>query len=287
MTIKLGVNISKTYDDTVVPKVNSYFHSTSNHRISPEFFIIGVQKGGTTSLSKYMEQHHQVIPAQRKDVFYFNNEQHYLKGENWYKAHFALKAYKQLYDIKHRTNAITYDSTPNYFDVPEAAKRIFDFNPNAKVILLLRNPIDRAWSNYQMAKRFGFETLSFEEALAAEDERLELAKTIHQHNYIYQRLTYKKRGIYINSLKTWTNTFPKEKLLILNSELLFNDTKNTFNQIVNFLELEPNNNIDFKPVNQGNYTEQMAPATREKLHEFYKPYNQQLFDFLKVDYGWE
>ncbi|MDF1672841.1 MAG: sulfotransferase domain-containing protein [Vicingaceae bacterium] len=285
MNIKLGVNIEKTFDDTVVPKINSYFHFTSNYRIKPSFFIIGVQKGGTTSLSKYLEQHTEVIPAQRKDVFYFNNDSHYQKGINWYKAHFALKAYKKIYDLKNNTNAITYDSTPNYFDIPEAAQRIHSFNPNAKLILLLRNPIDRAWSNYQMAKKFGFETLSFEEALKLENDRLNLPN--QTHNYIYQRLSYKKRGIYINNIKPWINTFSKENILILNSESLFKDTANTYNKILDFLNLKPTKKIDFKPINQGNYSEKMNPKTREMLVNFYQPFNQELYNLLDVDYGWK
>lgn len=287
MSIELGININKTFDDTIVPKINPYFHITSNFRITPSFFIIGVQKGGTTSLSKYLEQHPEIIPAQRKDVFYFNNNIHYQKGINWYKAHFALKTYKKIYDSKNSTNAITYDSTPNYFDIPEAAQRIHKFNPNAKLILLLRNPIDRVWSNYQMAKRFGFETLSLEEALELENDRLNLDIINQNHNYIYQRLTYKKRGIYINNIKTWINTFSKDNLLILNSENLFKDTEITYNKVLDFLKLKPTEKVDFKPINQGNYSEEMAPKTREMLAAFYQPYNEELYKLLNVDYGWK
>lgn len=286
----LGINEARTNDDNIVPKVGYYFHLTSKYRILPSFFIGGVQKGGTTSLCNYLQAHPEIINPQRKDVFYFNNPIHYSKGIKWYKAHFALKAYKLIYDIKNNTNAITFDSTPNYFEAPMAAERICKDFPNAKIILLLRNPIDRAWSSYQMAMRFGFEELTFEEALQLEEERLlnEEKKIIADghHNYIYQRLTYKKRGIYINYIKKWVALFPSKNLLILKSEDLFEKPQETFDRVTDFLTIKRNTKVNFEIFNSGGYSEGMKKETREELARFYEPYNQQLYHFLGVNYDW-
>lgn len=288
--LPFGLNEARTNDDTIVPKVSAYFHLTAAFRILPSVFIAGVQKGGTTSLCNYLYAHPEVIPAQRKDVFYYNNPVHYAKGLNWYKAHFASKAYKRRYDRQHGVNSITLDATPNYFEAPGAAEKLQRDFPEAKIILLLRNPVDRAWSSYQMAKRFGFETLSFEEALALEDERLaaeekKIAQHPH-HNYVYQRLTYRKRGIYIHYIGEWLRRFPTENLLILKSEDLFSHPKATYDRVTDFLKLKRFNDVAFENHNPGHYSTGMNAPTRASLADFYKPYNKQLYRLLNVDYGW-
>ena len=287
----LGYNKLLTNSDSIVPKLNPYFHFTYPFRILPSLFIIGVQKGGTTSLVNYLNSHPQIITAQRKDVFYFNNAIHYAKGINWYKAHFALSVYKWLYDKKKGTNAITFDGTPNYFDEPMAAQRLHETFPQAKLVLLLRNPIERAWSNYQMAKRFGFEELSFKEALDLEQERLDAEvrqeKNEKYHNYIYQRLTYKRRGVYINYLKNWTEKFPSKQLLIIKSEDLFENAKETYARITDFIGIDRDPDLKFEIFNKGNHVNEIDPNIREELRLYYEPFNKELYDFIGVDYGWK
>lgn len=286
----LGINEAKTNDDTIVPKIGLYFHLTAPFRILPSFFIAGVQKGGTTSLSNYLQQHPQIIPAQRKDIFYFNNPLHHAKGISWYKAHFALKTYKWLYDKRNGVDAITFDSTPNYFEAPHAAEQIHRDFRDAKIILLLRNPVDRAWSSYQMAKRFGFEELSFEEALALEEKRLtsEEKKTEknQHHNYVFQRLSYKKRGIYIHYIKKWVELYPSKNLLILKSEDLFEKPQEIYDRTTDFLGLKRYNNVKFENFNPGGYSDGMKTETRKELSHFYEPYNQELYRLLGVNYEW-
>jgi hypothetical protein len=290
MKKSLGININRTNDDRIVPKVGIFSHLTSEIRMLPSFHIIGVQKGGTTSLAKYLEHHPQIIKAQRKDIFYFNNATNYSKGLSWYKAHFTLQINKWVYDRLNNTNVITFDATPNYFDEPTAPERLHNFNPQSKLIIMLRNPIDRAWSNYQMAKRFGFESLNFEGALEKEEERIQEAEKISKknntHNYVYQRLTYKKRGIYISYLKKWFELFPKENILVIKSEDFFSNPNNTYQLVLDFLNLPQYSNINFEVYNDGKYNEKMNPETRKKLANFYEPYNQQLYQFLNVNYGW-
>ncbi|HEY0031151.1 MAG TPA: sulfotransferase [Bacteroidia bacterium] len=287
----LGINEARANNDTIVPKIGLYFHLTSSLRILPSFFIAGVQKGGSTSLCNYLYAHPEIIPAQRKDIFYFNNPVHYAKGLNWYKAHFALKLYKMLYDKRYGTDAITLDSTPNYFEAAHAAGLIHRDFPQTKIIFILRNPVDRAWSSYQMAKRFGFEEKNFEEALALEEQRLDeeekKIKTTAQHNYVFQRLSYKKRGIYINYIPQWQKHFPAENLLILKSEDLFEKPQETFNKVTDFLKIKRCNTIKFDNHNPGSYSEDMNPETRASLSTFYEPYNQQLYTLLGQNYGWK
>jgi hypothetical protein len=216
---------------------------------------------------------------------------HYAKGINWYKAHFALNIYKKLEELKRQKKTLTFDGTPNYFDAPLAAERLANTYPKSKLILLLRNPVERAWSNYRMACRFGFEKLSFEEALKLEQARLDAeagkAHTSNYHNYVYQRLTYKRRGIYIHFLKNWLDRFPNKQMLILKSEDLFMQPHETYNRVTDFLELERDGRSQFPIYNEGERSMEMNSATRLELAKFYGPYNQQLYKYLGVDYGWK
>ncbi|MCX6199784.1 MAG: sulfotransferase [Bacteroidetes bacterium] len=284
-----GYNIEKLYDDNVVPKVNRYFHLTASHRMLPSFFIAGVQKGGTTSLCQYAGQHPQIIPPQRKDIYFFNNEIHHQKGINWYRAHFPHIAYKKIYEVMYGVKAVTFDGTPNYFDTPMAAQRLKKEFPDAKIILLLRNPVERAYSNYRMAVKFGFENLSFEEALMIEEERLlsqaKFAPALQAHNYVYQRLSYKKRGVYIDFIKPWKELFGKNLLILATENLLLFPQQN-MNLVTDFLQLDRFNNYHFELFNKSENSNEMPVPVKKMLSNYYQPFNQQLFNYLKTDYAW-
>jgi hypothetical protein len=287
---ELGVNMVKLTDDSIVPPLTSYFFATSAFRIQPSFFIIGVQKGGTTSLSQYLERHPSIIPPQRKDIYFFNNALKYAKGRGFYRAHFALNIYKMGYDLIHRTNSVTFDPTPNYFEAPEAPEKLHEQFREAKIIVMLRNPIDRAFSSYQMAKRFGYETFSFEKALECEEQRLVQEKSFYKgkpyHSYVYQRLTYKKRGAYINYIKKWKELFG-ENLLVISSEDFFENTGEQMKIISAFLSVKEFGGYAFEIFNKGNYSEKMDPGTRAALEVYYKPFNEALYAFLRKDMGWQ
>lgn len=198
-------------------------------------------------------------------------------------------AYQKLYEVIYGVRSLTFDATPNYFDAPMAAQRLKQEFPSAKIILLLRNPIDRAYSNYQMAVKFGFENLSFEEALMIEEERLQnqskFAPTQMTHNYVYQRLSYKKRGVYIDFIKPWKELFD-ENLLIIASEKLLAQPQESMNQVTNFLGLNEYRNYHFEFYNKGESSNKMPAHVKQMLHNYYKPYNEQLYNYLKIDYAW-
>lgn len=290
MDTPLGYNTDNLYNDKLVPPVGAYFHLTSHWRMAPSFFIMGVQKGGTSTLCYYMMQHPQVIVPQNKDVFFFNNTLNYNKGMGWYKAHFALKAYKLYYEWKNSVrDTVTFDGTPDYFDVAEAPERLYKHYPKGKLILLLRNPIHRAYSCYQSSRRFGFENLSFEEAMELEEQRLEdegkYAPMHPYHSYVHERLTCKKRGRYILYVKKWKELFG-DNLLILKTEDLAERTQEQLDIIIDFLGLQPYRGFDLTKQNLGNYTG-MKPETYEMLRRYYEPYNRQLYEYLGRDLGWQ
>lgn len=200
---------------------------TSSIRTLPDFIIIGGMKCATTALYFYLAKHPKVIPAVRKEVHFFDS--HYSKGLDWYRGHFPF--YRNYIPIVSSSKEfITGEASPNYMIYPHAPKRIAETLPKAKLIVVLRNPVDRAYSHYKHQVRVGKETLSFEEAIDREDERIEgeLEKMIEDETYVslkYSLFSYLHRGIYVDQLKAWFNYFKREQILILETENLISEHK--------------------------------------------------------------
>ena len=253
-------------------------------RSQPDFLVVGVMKGGTTSLFRYLSQHPDVLPPFRKEIKYFDCN--YFKGSAWYRAHFPLK--------KKFTNGskLTGEATPYYIFHPTSHERIASAVPQAKIIIILRNPIDRAYSHYQHMLRVGREPLSFEDAIAAEPERLageaeKIAADPRYPTFMHLQYSYLGRSAYLAQIKRWHALFPKEQVLILQSENLYTKTAETMEKVQDFLGLShwhPENGYDiFK---EGSY-EPIQLATRAKLAAHFKPQNEALYAYLDRDYDWE
>lgn len=262
---------------------------TSFLRITPDFFIGGVQKGGTTSLYAALVQHPQIIRAKFKEVFYYGNSDNYEKGLGHYKQFFATSFHKNSLERKLGKRALTLDATTNIFESREAPGRILNDNPKAKIIFILRNPAERAFSQYKMSKKKGWEKATFEQALELEEARiadgLKRANDFHGHNYAFQRLGYKSRGQYVNYMKNWFAEFPKENILVLNSECFFQNPSAAFENICDFLEIDNKVNVKFDKLNEGSKG-QMEEKTKIYLEDYFKPYNEELFTLLKTRYDW-
>jgi len=130
----------------------------------PDFIIIGVQRGGTTSLYKYMTKHPKIIPALKKEIHFFDNK--FGKGLSWYESQFMQNPFFCLLKRKRKSeDTITGEASPYYIYHPHVPKRISKILPNVKLIAILRNPIERAFSHYNHEVRLGAEKLSFEDAL--------------------------------------------------------------------------------------------------------------------------
>jgi hypothetical protein len=188
---------------------------------------------------------------------------------------------------------ITGEASPYYLFHPLAPQRVQDMLPDAMLIVLLRNPIDRAYSHYHHVARKGpaYETLTFEQAIEAEWDRLDgeaerLTREEAYRSLHHQHHSYLSRGIYVDQLKTWYQKFPARQLLILCAEKLFEQAHPVVQDAFQFLELPQMQIGGYRPRNQGKY-HQMATSTREKLSDFFRPYNQQLWELLGVDYDWD
>lgn len=255
---------------------------TSNSKHVPDFLIIGAQKCGTTSLYNYLIQHPQIIPALYKEVHFFDIN--FEKGLDWYRRQFPL-----LLESSKKWR-ITGEASPYYIFHPHTPKRVFQIMPKTKLIVLLRNPADRAYSHYHHQVRMGTESLSFNEAIKKEKSRLksEIMKMLKDENYHslpYQYYSYLARGRYVEQLKTWMNLFPMEQFLILKSEDFYSNPAIVFHRVLDFLELPRFELKQYTKDNTGDYLK-LDLQLRNDLLAYFKPYNRQLYKCLGIDFNW-
>ncbi|MDY6867165.1 MAG: sulfotransferase domain-containing protein [Chloroflexota bacterium] len=260
--------------------------ATWQERSLPHFIIIGAQKAGTTSLHFYLSQHPQIQMALKKEIHYFDggyglDVDNYLKGEAWYRAHFPKRS-------KLAPSRITYEATPDYIFHPLAPKRIAQLIPDVKLVALLRNPTERAISNYFHRTRFGNEPLPIMEAMLAEEERTKAAITAQDYKTRnFKWYTYKARGRYAEQIKHYLEYFEMKNMLFLNSDLLFSDLNAALRKIYVFLEIDQDFIVQKtqKRHVSSNRTP-VDPAVYEYLDDYFRPYNQEMYDLLGEDYGW-
>ena len=246
---------------------------TAHLRQAPAFLIIGTQKGGTTSLHHYLDRHHDVTMAFKKEVHFFDS--FYFKGIDWYLAHFPL----------HGEAAQSGEASPTYLFHPEAPRRVHDAFPGVKLIALLRNPVDRAYSHHQMEFRRGNDPLPFEEAIAQEPERLRNSNP-DMAGGNWRRFSYVSRGIYVDQMARWLEVFPREQFLLIKSEEFFREPGRHFDQVLRFLELPHCPLPKYRSHNSHPYAP-MRPETRTQLASYYEPYNRQLYDLVGRDFEWK
>ena len=259
--------------------LRGYGLATSRLRGLPDFMIIGTKRGGTTSLYRYLTEHPDVLPMfparQRiKGTYFF--DVNYLRGVGWYRSHFRTRFSKGNADRPR----VTGESSPYYLFHPLAAARASKVAPNARLIVLLRDPVDRAYSQWREQVRRGFEDLSFEEALAAEPGRLagEEERIIGERGYYsheHEHHSYVAQGRYARSLRRWLDAFPRERFLFLRSEDLYRDPPATYTRVLEFLGLGP-----FLPAGYEAYNyhpgEDMDSATRTRLAQEFAGSNREL-----------
>jgi hypothetical protein len=243
--------------------------------------IVGAQRCGTTSLYQYLGEHPAVAKPVRKELQYFSL--HFTKGLGWYRSHFPRAG-----DGRH-----TFEATPYYLFHPAAAARAASVLPEARIIVLVRDPVERAVSHYHHNVGLGVETLSFDAALAAEEERLagERERLVDDPRYpgtAHRRYGYFARGCYAPQLEGWYQHYSKDRVLVVLSEDFYRDTGVVFAQVLAFLGLSP-----LQLDSYHRYTRRppggdgaVSDASRERLRRRYGALNQELAELLGRDPGW-
>ena len=291
---------AKSYTRTSLnASLQAYRAMTNRIRVLPDFLIIGGQRCGSSSLYYYLTEHPGITSAFTKEPHFF--DEHFGKGMDWYRTQFPTTLTKEYVKNVLKKDFMTGEGTPYYILHPHVPRRASAIVPHAKLIALLRNPVDRAYSQYWIEKTANFETLSFEEAIDREPERLagELEKMMADENYYsysYRHFSYLTRGMYIDQLQNWMRYFPREQLLILRSEDLYSNPQEVVKKTLQFLGVKSSDlNKEYRnyrrPSKKG-YRKKVAPpkidpAMRERLIEYFKPHNARLYDFLGIDLDWD
>lgn len=244
---------------------------TAKQRMKPSFLILGAQKCGTTTLYEHITGNKQVLASTMKEIHYFDNN--FTKNLNWYHAHFPLDIYN---------DHITGEATPFYLFHPLVAQRVKKTFPDIKLIIILRNPVKRAFSQYQHNIRLLRENLSFEKAVKIENNRLQ-NETITENKLLFSHWyhSYRHMGQYIEQLEHWLKYFKKEQLFITSLEMFIKSPQNTMDEIFSFLGLTDYDYFVIRNVeNVGGYKEKINTETESELIEHFKPFNEKLFNFV-------
>lgn len=246
--------------------------------LPPKFIIVGTQKGGTTSLYSYLIEHPQILAAIKKEIHFWSHNYGY--GLDWYLSHFP-----QL------TNAeqpiFSGEASPNYFEDDRVAARIHQVFPEMKLILLLRNPVNRAISQYHHWVRLGLERQPLATVMESEMEQLSgYPHSVVRDIYWQTSSKYLWRGIYVVFLKHWLQFFPREQLLVLKSEDFYQNPAATLQQVFEFLELPSFSSGEYQPHNQGTYPS-IPDSVRVQLVNYFRPHNQVLEEFLGQEFAWD
>jgi len=250
----------------------------------PDFALIGAPRSGTSVFYGVLTQHPNVERAAVKEVHYFDS--YFDKGIEWYRQCFPPPKWKN------GRSSITGEATPRYLSHPLVPERMAQVVPEVRLIVLLRNPVDRAYSHYHLLVRRGNETRSFEEAIEEElawllDEENESSEHERHSSVSHGRSSnLLATGIYVDQLLRWRRFFGNEQMLVLKSEIFFERTTDTLKLVQDFLSL-PYRELDRQPHRTKKYHyEPMDPATRKRLEDYFEPHNRRLYEYLGVDFGW-
>ncbi|MGC9360471.1 MAG: sulfotransferase family protein [Anaerolineae bacterium] len=263
----------------------------ASRRSLPDYVIIGAQKAGTTSLQKALARHPDVCTSLVKEVHYF--DLHYDQGERWYRAHFCRDV-SQARAEKPGHPVVTGEATPFYLAHPMAAERAAHTIPDARLIVLLRDPVERAYSQYAHEVRLGHEhatvhnAFARELALGADDERIGPlgidAWTLSHRSYLY-------RGLYAKQLAAWFARFDADQFLILRSEDYFAEPVETLDQVCAFLGVRKVSDLQRPEAfdvhhNRGEPRAPLPLALRKQLEAYFAGPNRALEDLLGRKMGW-
>lgn len=223
-----------------------------------DFLICGTQKGGTTALDAYLREHPQICMANKKEVHFFDDENNFTTQNPDYSLYHA-------YFSPNSVHSISGEATPIYMYWRNTPERIWQYNPDMKLIVLLRNPIERAYSHWNMERSRKAEHYSFWDAIRAEPARCREALP-YQH-MVY---TYIDRGFYLEQLKRLWHYFPEKNVLVLKSEHLRNQPQDALKEIFGFLGVRNLGDITPKERRSTPYSSKMGNREREYLQSIFE-----------------
>jgi len=264
----------------------------------PDFLVIGAAKCGTTSLFDWICEHPLIArPTSdgqlRKEILFFDYK--FRLGEDWYRTHFPLQAARGEFEREHGRPFLTGEATASYLTGYWVAGRVARLLPDVKLIVTLRNPVDRAYSAFHMSRRERLEECeSFESAIALEADRLapDNARTRADPDYNpplpppLGYWSYLQRSRYADHVERWLEVLPRDRFLFLKFEDLAAEPQRTLEQVYDFLGLPVHRHSTFRKLNAGSYAPIRA-ETHAHLVDYFRPYNERLRELTGIDFGWD
>lgn len=268
----------------------------------PAFLIIGTQKAGTSALFRFLSLHPRIMPSPRKEVDFFSHDKLYARGYQWY--HFQFPAPYRL-----GRAGVTFEATPSYLYYKKCAARIHRYDPHVKLIVLLRDPVDRAFSAWHMFPRLFSESRQNLTEIAAYadppvgewlqrmlsgDTYPEFEDTVRWElqeiasGNVGSEPSFLRVGFYAEQLSNLFKYFDRAQVMVIDSSQLRTDTTMILSEICEFLHLDPHDwsSERLNPVGVQQYGQSMPAKQRKKLREFYRPYNEELFGLLDRRFDW-
>lgn len=258
--------------------------ATAPLRLQPDFIMIGAQRCGTTSLYRALMAHPQLVqPTFHKGINYF--DLNYQRGPNWYRGHFPIAEIARHRPAS-RGAPLAFEASGYYVYHPFAIERMARDLPQVKLVLMLRDPVERAFSAYKHEYARAFEWESFERALELEDERLageidRMRRDPGYESFPHRHHSYRHRGLYAEQLDRVYRHFPRRQVHVIESEAFFAEPAEQFRLLLAFLGLRPCESAIFGQYN-ARPGESMPAGTRHALDDYYAPHNERLAGLL----GW-
>lgn len=261
--------------------------ATSGMRALPDFLIAGAQKCGTSSMHQYFIQHPRLLAGSIKEIHFFDGGldpvwDKYAEGEALYRSYFPLRS------TVRQKRALCFEASPNYIFSPVVAKRMAGTVPDAKIVVLLRDPVERAISHYFHERRRGRENEDMETAFAREEERLSPA--IAQGNFKdpkFINLSYQLRGDYADQLERLFAHYPREQVQVLEAERFFENPMAVLREVLEFVGMEDfPHQIDVKPTGTGGNKKQVPERIYKMLRSRFHVPNRKLADLVGQEFRW-
>ncbi|MEU8192942.1 sulfotransferase [Microbispora amethystogenes] len=272
----------------------AYGMATARTRPDPDFLLIGAKRGGSTSLYYALLEHPRVIPLfpsanllpkanHTKGIHFFDSN--YDKGMRWYRSHLPSRATRARAARRAGGPVITGEGSPYYLHHPLAARRAHQDVPGARILLILRDPVERTFSHYRERVRAGAESLSFEDALEAEAERTageeqRITENPSYRSYAHEQQSYVAQSEYAVALRRWLDSYPAERFHVVTSEEFYRDQQRVCDGIAAFLGLPPAPLPGAGKVWNPAPKAELAPAVRKKLADHFAPHNAALEKLL-------
>ena len=262
------------------------FAITGFIRVIPDFLVIGAKRCGTTSLYQHLPEHPCISKSPYDNMGFFNDNFHL--GVNWYKSFFPTTFTRNKIKSKFG-DFLAFDVTTKYMEEESTANNVYQTKPNMKIIIILRNPVDRAYSQYHLSVRQTAERRSFEDVV--EENMNRLNKESHEHygrkpKFSVEEDNHLKKGLYALQLRYWLKIFPRENILIVSTEEFESNQQIIYNKIFEFLNISKFEVKNTKKMEKGNYPP-MKSETRNLLLDYFRSHNHELFELINIKFDWD